>query len=90
VGSSAVAGFSVSAGSGTLTALASSPFAAGNTPSQAVVDPFGTFLYVSNYNDSMGGISAYTINPFTGDLVAVTGSPFPTEANPGPNGLANC
>jgi len=87
--SSAVAGFSVSAGSGALTALASSPVAAGNTPFQAVVDPSGTFLYVSNYNDSMGGISAYTINPFTGDLVAVTGSPFPTEANfPGPNGLA--
>jgi 6-phosphogluconolactonase (cycloisomerase 2 family) len=85
--SNAVAGFSISGGA--LAALPSSPFPAESPVFQAVVDPSGTFLYATNHNDSMGGISAYTINPTTGDLTAVAGSPFPTEANfPGPNGLA--
>jgi 6-phosphogluconolactonase (cycloisomerase 2 family) len=46
-------------------------------------------LYVSNYNDAMGGISAYTINSTSGVLTPIAGSPFPTQANfPGPNRMA--
>jgi 6-phosphogluconolactonase len=83
-----VAGFSINS-NGALSPISSSPFAAGDTPFQAVVDPTGMFLYVSNLNDSMGGISAYTIDPTSGALTAVAGSPFPTQANfPGPHGLA--
>jgi 6-phosphogluconolactonase len=87
--SAAVAGFSIASGTGVLTPIAGSPFPAGNTPFQAIVDPAGKFLFVSNYNDSMGGISTYTINSASGALTPVLGSPFSTQANfPGPNGLA--
>jgi 6-phosphogluconolactonase len=88
VNAAQVAGFSINS-NGALTPIPNSPFPAGNTPFQAVVDPAGAFLYVSNLNDSMGGISAYTIDPVSGALTVVAGSPFPTQANfPGPHGLA--
>jgi 6-phosphogluconolactonase (cycloisomerase 2 family) len=48
------------------------------------------FLYVSNLNDSAGGISAYTINQQNGALSPISGSPFPTGAPgsfPGPSAM---
>ena len=38
------------------------------------------FLYVSNLNDPVGGISAYAINQQNGALSPILGSPFPTGA----------
>ena len=89
-----VAGFLVDANSATLTPIPGSPFPAGNTPVQAVqAAPEASsslFLYVSNLNDSAGGISAYTINQQNGALSPISGSPFPTGAPgsfPGPSAM---
>ena len=54
-----------------------------------VVHPSGNFLHASNLNDSMGSISAYMIDPTTGALTQIAGSPFATQAGfPGPGRLA--
>ena len=66
-----------------------SPFPAATNPFHVVVHPSGSFLYASNYNDPMGSISAYTIDPNTGALTQIAGSPFATESGyPGPSRLA--
>jgi 6-phosphogluconolactonase len=87
----AVAAFTFDSLSGKLTPVPGSPFSAGNTPMQAVQAGFqGKFLYVSNLNDSAGGISAFNIDFNTGALSAVVGSPFPTGPDgsfPGPSAL---
>jgi 6-phosphogluconolactonase len=80
-----VVGFEYDSASGTLTPVPGSPFPAGNTPVHAVQN--GIFLYVSNLNDSAGGISAYAIQQ-NGALTSIPGSPFPTGAPgsfPGPS-----
>ena len=89
-----VAGFLYDSTSGMLTPVPGSPFPAGNTPAQAVqVAPQASgplFLYVSNVNDSVGGISAYAINQQNGSLTQILGSPFPTGAPgsyPGPSAM---
>ncbi len=83
----AVAGFSYDSAGGALTAIPGSPFPAGDTPVQAVQTGF--FVYVSNLNDSVGGISAYAIGQ-NGALSEISGSPFPTGASgsfPGPSAM---
>jgi 6-phosphogluconolactonase len=77
-----------------LTPLPGSPFPAGNTPVQVVqVAPQAgnpLFLYVSNLNDAVGGISAFAINQQNGSLTQILGSPFPTGAPgsyPGPSAM---
>ena len=88
--SSQVVAFTINS-SGQLTTVPGSPFAAGTFPSRpadAIVDPSGKFLYVSLFYDPTGGIAAYTINPSTGVLTPMLGSPFSTLTNGGPTGLA--
>jgi len=89
-----VAGFLYNSSSGMLTPVPGSPFPAGNTPVQAVqASPQAAsalFLYVSNLNDSVGGISAYAINQQNGTLSPISGSPFPTGdpgSYPGPSAM---
>ncbi len=89
-----VAGFLFDSTSGMLTPVPGSPFAAGDTPVQAALaEPQAggpQFLYVSNLNDPVGGISAYAVNQQNGSLSAVLGSPFPTGAPgsyPGPSAM---
>jgi 6-phosphogluconolactonase (cycloisomerase 2 family) len=87
-----VAGFAYDSASGKLTPVPGSPFPADNTPVQAAqAGSQGKFLYVSNLNDSAGGISAFTIDFNTGALTPIPGSPFPTGTAgsfPGPSALA--
>ena len=87
-----VAGFAFDSSSGKLTPVPGSPFSAGNTPKQAVqAGSQGKFLYVSNLNDSAGGISAFNIDFNTGGLTPISGSPFPTGSlgsYPGPLAMA--
>jgi 6-phosphogluconolactonase len=94
VNAGTVAGFLYNPSSGMLTPVPGSPFAAGNSPMQAVqAAPQGgsaLFLYVSNLNDSAGGISAYAINQLNGELSPIPGSPFPTgapDSYPGPSAM---
>ena len=79
--------FARDADTGALTVPGSS-FAAGAMPMKVVVHPTHDFLYASDYNDQLGGISAYTFDPTTGALTEIPGSPFLTQSNwPGPSGI---
>jgi hypothetical protein len=44
------------------------------------VDPSGKFAYVTNVNDN--NVSGYTIDPSTGALTAIAGSPFAAGGGP--------
>jgi 6-phosphogluconolactonase len=82
-----VAAFSVNSSTGALTAVMGSPFPTGSQPARAVVDATGKFLYVSDFNDPLGGISAFTIGS-SGGLTPISGSsPFATLVNGGPGSL---
>jgi 6-phosphogluconolactonase (cycloisomerase 2 family) len=79
-GESGVYGFSIQSG-GTLTPVSGSPFSAAGPPSSPgfptpahlmAVDQSNRYLYVS----TSAGISAYTMDPSTGQLAAISGSPF--------------
>jgi 6-phosphogluconolactonase (cycloisomerase 2 family) len=74
----AVAAFTRDPASGSLTPVNGSPFAAANTEnpqtSAIAVHPSGGFVYAFNANGST--ISAFTVNPTTGALTPVSGSPF--------------
>jgi 6-phosphogluconolactonase (cycloisomerase 2 family) len=79
-GESGVYAFNIQSG-GVLTPVSGSPFSVAGSPSSAgfpqpahlmAVDQMNRYLYVS----TSGGISAYTIDPSTGQLAAISGSPF--------------
>lgn len=80
LGSSAVYGFSIQSGTGALTPVAGSPFAAAAPSSPGysqpatlmAVDQTNQFLYVS----TSSGIFGYTIDQTTGQLATIAGSPF--------------
>jgi 6-phosphogluconolactonase len=61
------------ASTGALSLVTSAPVPGGTAPWDLVVDPTDRFLYMTN-NDST--VSGYTINNSTGNLTAMTGSPF--------------
>ena len=89
-----VAGFLFNSSTGVLAPVPGSPFPAGDSPVQAALAAPQTnsplFLYVSNLNDPVGGISAYAINQQNGALSPILGSPFPTGAPgsyPGPSAM---
>ena len=88
-GSDNVSAYTIDATSGALTAVAGSPFGAGNGPNAVAVDAGGMFAYVANQNypAASGTVSAYTINATSGVLTPVAGSPF-GEASGEPYGLA--
>lgn len=80
----AVLGFAIQ-GNGTLTPISGSPFQAGALTSAVAVDPQGALLFAANTNAN--NVSAYAIDPNTGALGALTGSPFAT-GGVGPSALA--
>ncbi|HXP26563.1 MAG TPA: hypothetical protein VN891_12325, partial [Steroidobacteraceae bacterium] len=57
-----------------------SPFAAGAQPAAVVVDPTSLFAYAANSNDNT--VIAYTIDPKSGALAPLSGSPFATGLIP--------
>jgi hypothetical protein len=56
-----------------LTAVEGAPFALTLPPNTLTVDGSGRFLYVLH----LAAISAFAINPSTGELSTIAGSPFP-------------
>ena len=78
-----VSGYSVSA-AGALTQLSGSPFSTGGTGANVVcyglnritLSPVNNLLFVANTGDRT--ITSFQINPATGILTRVAGSPFPT------------
>jgi 6-phosphogluconolactonase (cycloisomerase 2 family) len=76
-----VSAYTINATTGVLTQIAGSPFPVppGNlVPQSIAVDPATKFVYVGSSDSA--NVIAFTINPTTGALTAVAGSPF---ANPG-------
>ena len=80
--SNSVSGYAIDAATGSLVSIRGSPFAAGLHPVDVAPDPSGRFLYVANMGDPptsvFGNLSAFGIDPATGALTEVLGSPFPT------------
>jgi DNA-binding beta-propeller fold protein YncE len=51
-------------------------------PNGVSVDSAGKFLYVANSGKASAGVSAYAINPSTGALTSISGSPFAAGTSP--------
>jgi 6-phosphogluconolactonase (cycloisomerase 2 family) len=66
---------------GALTALSPATFATGKGPSSIAVDLNGRRIYVAN-NGGSNNVSAFSVDPNTGILTPVAGSPFPAGASP--------
>ncbi|MCU7810074.1 MAG: beta-propeller fold lactonase family protein, partial [Candidatus Thiodiazotropha sp. (ex Notomyrtea botanica)] len=69
-----ISAFTINSTTGELTLTGT--FAAGDAPNSIVVDPSGRFVYVANNGFLSFNVSAYTIDPLTGTLSSVPGSPF--------------
>jgi 6-phosphogluconolactonase len=80
----AVLGFSIQTG-GVLSPITGSPFLAGAAPVGLGIDPQGALLFVANSGSN--NVSAYAIDPNSGALGQVTGSPFAT-GGVGPSAVA--
>jgi DNA-binding beta-propeller fold protein YncE len=84
--------FAIAAGGAALSEVFGSPYSVPNIPYSLAVHPSGNFLYVVNENQIFqtnlppsqynGSISEFTINPGTGALAAIAGSPVPAGINP--------
>jgi 6-phosphogluconolactonase (cycloisomerase 2 family) len=79
-----IAVYVIDATTGSLAPLSSDTIAAGVDAGTVVFDLTGKFVYIGN-SGALGiptSISAYAINPTTGALTPLPGSPFPTAVNP--------
>jgi DNA-binding beta-propeller fold protein YncE len=50
-------------------------------PYGLAIDPTGKFLCVTS-DDTSGSVSVYAIDPITGEITAIEGSPFAAGKNP--------
>jgi 6-phosphogluconolactonase (cycloisomerase 2 family) len=75
-----ISAYTINTTTGALTLISGSTLSTVEAPTGAVVDPTGQFLYVTSAPDdgNSGYLCVFTINPSTGALSAVTGSPFTT------------
>jgi 6-phosphogluconolactonase (cycloisomerase 2 family) len=76
-----VSAFTIDGGTGALTPVTGSPFTTGVGAASMAIDPTGRFAYVGNFGDQQGenlpgDVSAYTIDPTSGALNGIAGSPF--------------
>lgn len=86
-GSDSVTGYTIASGSGTLSAMPGSPFGVGINPESLTIDPTGQYAYVVNTRHGAspagpGSISVFAIDPNSGVLSEIAGSPFPAGTNP--------
>lgn len=79
-----ITGFTVNVASGALSAPTNVP--GPNDAGGMVADPSAQFLYVSDFTGA--AIDGLAINPSTGGLTTISGSPFPVGAGNGPSGMA--
>lgn len=79
-----VSGYTIDPQSGALTPVEGSPFKAGEGAQGLAIDPIGKFVYVTNRRskDVSADVSAYRIDPQSGALTPVAGSPFAAEVDP--------
>jgi 6-phosphogluconolactonase len=80
-----ISAYAIDASIGALMQVQGSPFAAGYGSYDVAIDPTGKFAYVAN-NGSVSGrpgsVSAFAINPRSGALRPIQGSPFAAGSNP--------
>jgi 6-phosphogluconolactonase len=82
--SAAISGFSIAL-NGTLSATPGDPIATGFQPRTLTVDPSGGFLYATIPSTSLGAsnqVFGYAIDPLTGVLSPIAGSPFSAGESP--------
>lgn len=79
-----ITGFQVDVTSGALSAPTNVP--GPNDAGGMVADPSAKFLYVSDFTGA--AIDGLAINPATGALTPINGSPFPVGTGNGPGGMA--
>lgn len=90
-----IVGFTIDSTTGALTPVPGGPFTSsgnGGPPLAIAIDPTGSFLYASASFDDVslqGGYNVwgFTINPQTGALTSMPGSPFATQGNSQPDGI---
>ena len=61
---------------GALNEISGSPYTAGSGPTAVIVDPTGAYVYVTNKQANANGIYGFNLNATSGQLTAITGSPF--------------
>lgn len=82
-GDAKIAGFAIDATTGALTALAGSPYAAGtNAGGIPAFSPDGKYVYVVDQSSSGGTVSGYSVDPTSGVLTPLAGSPFAAGSTP--------
>jgi 6-phosphogluconolactonase (cycloisomerase 2 family) len=79
-GANSITGYAINPNTGTLTAIPSSPFAAGAYPYKLTIDASGRFGYVTNRNDN--SVYTYSINQTTGALSEIPGARVATGSSP--------
>jgi len=81
--STLVSGFAIDRTTGALTALPGSPYTTTGYTDSLLVHPSGKYLFVTNlaYNVH-GSVSVFTIDPTTGALMEIPGSPFGAGVDP--------
>lgn len=62
---------------GSLSEIAGSPFAAGSTPYWVEMSDSGQFVYAANRDSN--DVNAYRVDPQSGALTQIPGSPFPAD-----------
>ncbi|MGA9528629.1 MAG: beta-propeller fold lactonase family protein [Terriglobales bacterium] len=89
-----VTAFTFDTATGALAEVQGSPFYSGAGASALAIDNSGQFLYVANTSainsntNVIGNISGFNINPTTGVLTPISGSPFAPPIGTGPQTLA--
>jgi 6-phosphogluconolactonase len=87
--SDSVSVYAIDRSTGSLAQVSGSPFATGRNPVAVGVDPSGKFVYTANFAvlpTNVSTLSGFTLDPTTGALTSVPGSPFVSGRNP--NGIA--
>lgn len=85
--SSSISAFAID-GTGRLTAIAGSPFMDSGNPLSIAIDPTSSFLFTAN--SGSGNVAAYSIEPSTGALSEIPGSPFAAGAKVDASALPVC
>jgi 6-phosphogluconolactonase (cycloisomerase 2 family) len=81
-----ISAFTINSATGGLTAVSGSPFPTAVAAREfgmdsVTVDPTGRFVYAASQTGD--DVSAFVIDPSTGALTTVAGSPFPADSQPG-------
>jgi 6-phosphogluconolactonase (cycloisomerase 2 family) len=77
--------YAIDRSTGSLTQVSGSPFTTGRNPVAVGLDPSGRFVYVANtavLPTNVSTVSGFTLDPTTGALTPVPGSPFVSGRNP--------